>query len=101
MRLRRRSDVRRSCLDRGPARQCHIPLGGRRAEVGSAGDGQTLPLNAVYFLDARHGWAVGELGTILGTTDGGKTWKVQHRGGQRSAVLFIPRAKDAPLELAA
>src|SRR5262249_18013651 len=26
--------------------------------------GQTLPLNGLFFLDAKRGWAVGELGTI-------------------------------------
>jgi hypothetical protein len=50
--------------------------------------GQTMPLHGIFFTDARHGWAVGEMGTILATRDGGKTWNVQHRGGQRAAVLF-------------
>jgi photosystem II stability/assembly factor-like uncharacterized protein/tetratricopeptide (TPR) repeat protein len=63
---------------------------------GDAGDhwqivptGQPLPLNGVWFHDAEHGWAVGELGSILATCDGGKTWQVQRRGGQRSAVLCV------------
>ena len=61
--------------------------------------GQPLPLNGVFFLDEKRGWAVGELGAILGTTDGGKTWQVQRRGGQRSAVLFIhARAAGMPLD---
>jgi photosystem II stability/assembly factor-like uncharacterized protein/tetratricopeptide (TPR) repeat protein len=51
--------------------------------------GQPLPLNGVWFQDESHGWAVGELGTILATTNGGKTWQVQHRGGQRAAVLCV------------
>lgn len=50
---------------------------------------QPLPLNAVFFQDESHGWAVGELGSILATVDGGKSWKVQRRGGQRAAVLFV------------
>ena len=50
--------------------------------------GCPLPLNATHMLDASHGWAVGELGTILGTTDGGKTWNTLKCGGQRTAVLF-------------
>jgi photosystem II stability/assembly factor-like uncharacterized protein len=33
-------------------------------------------LNRVRFLDASHGWAVGYDGTVLGTTDGGKTWSL-------------------------
>lgn len=64
--------------------------------------GQSLPLNDVFFLDNLRGWAVGELGTILATSDGGKTWKVQRRGGQRAAVLCIhARGKDVPLDLIA
>jgi photosystem II stability/assembly factor-like uncharacterized protein len=58
--------------------------------------GQPLPLNAVYFVDERHGWAVGELGAILGTEDGGKTWQPQHHGGLRAALLFV-QARPAGL----
>ena len=64
--------------------------------------GQPLPLNAVCFADEQHGWAVGELGSILATADGGKTWKVQHRGGQRTAALFVhARAAGTPLDTVA
>jgi len=64
--------------------------------------GQSLPLNAVFFLDEQRGWAVGELGSILGTTDGGKTWTVQRRGGQRVAVLFVnARSTTLPLDTVA
>src|SRR5262249_11790615 len=51
--------------------------------------GYPLPLNGVFFLDERQGWAVGELGTVLATADGGKTWTVQHRTGERAAVLLV------------
>jgi photosystem II stability/assembly factor-like uncharacterized protein len=50
--------------------------------------GQPLPLEAVFFVNEKRGWAVGEFGSILGTTDGGRTWRVQQRGGQRAAILF-------------
>jgi photosystem II stability/assembly factor-like uncharacterized protein len=50
---------------------------------------QPLPLNGVFFANGEKGWAVGEFGSILHTTDGGKTWQVQHRGGQRAALLFV------------
>jgi photosystem II stability/assembly factor-like uncharacterized protein len=64
--------------------------------------GQALPLNGVCFQDASHGWAVGEFGTILGTTDGGKSWKVQRRGGQRAAALFVhARATGLPADTVA
>lgn len=63
---------------------------------------QPLPLNGVFFLDEKHGWAVGELGAILATTDGGKTWAVQRRGGERVAVLFVhARPGGVPLETVA
>jgi photosystem II stability/assembly factor-like uncharacterized protein len=64
--------------------------------------GQPLPLHGVYFLDENRGWAVGELGSILGTTDGGRTWKVQRRGGRRVAVLFVHAdAAGVPVDTAA
>lgn len=34
-------------------------------------------IQALHFVDARTGWAVGDFGTILHTTDGGKTWRAQ------------------------
>jgi photosystem II stability/assembly factor-like uncharacterized protein len=64
--------------------------------------GQTLPLHALHFLDDKTGWAVGDMGTILGTTDGGQTWTAQHRGGQRAAVLLVhARPLGEPLEAVA
>ena len=51
--------------------------------------GQTAPLRGLQFIDPMHGWAVGDLGTILATADGGRTWQVQHRGGTRAAVLGV------------
>ncbi|MGL4549678.1 MAG: YCF48-related protein, partial [Gemmataceae bacterium] len=50
---------------------------------------QSMPLHGVHFRDEKRGWAVGELGTILATADGGKTWEVKQRGGQRLAVLCV------------
>ena len=37
-------------------------------------------MNDVCFIDAKVGWAVGDYGTFLKTTDGGKTWQAQHLG---------------------
>lgn len=39
------------------------------------------PLYAVFFTDPAHGFAAGDAGTILKTTDGGATWTF-HSGGQ-------------------
>jgi photosystem II stability/assembly factor-like uncharacterized protein len=64
--------------------------------------GQTLPLNGLFFLDERRGWAVGEFGTVVSTADGGKTWRVQRRGGERAAVMFThARATGVPLDTVA
>ncbi len=61
--------------------------------------GQNLPMNGIAFLDDKRGWAVGELGTVLKTMDGGKSWKVQRQGGQRAAVLCVhARAAGVPLD---
>ncbi len=35
-------------------------------------------LIAVDFVDDKKGWAVGHAATIIGTTDGGETWELQH-----------------------
>lgn len=48
-------------------------------------------LHATDFVDAQTGWAVGEAGTIVHTTDGGDTWTVQKSGTPRnfSDVHFL------------
>ena len=62
--------------------------------------GQSLPLYGLNFADSRHGWAVGALGTILATADGGKTWRRQRAGGGRAAWLAVySEPRDLPLEL--
>ncbi len=40
----------------------------------------TQQLNGVFFSDASNGWAVGNAGVILHTTDGGETWATQQSG---------------------
>lgn len=51
--------------------------------------GQSLPLLGLSFVDEKRGWAVGALGTILSTEDGGRSWSVQRRGGSRAAILVV------------
>jgi photosystem II stability/assembly factor-like uncharacterized protein len=64
--------------------------------------GQPLPLNGVFFRDELVGWAVGEGGTIIGTTDGGLTWTTQQQAGKRAAVMCVhARASDLPAETVA
>jgi photosystem II stability/assembly factor-like uncharacterized protein len=55
----------------------HSPDGVRWLEQGVP---QGPALNAVSFVDARHGWAAGEEGRVLRTEDGGATWEAQSAG---------------------
>ncbi len=75
----------------------HSPDWGQSWQVQKTG--QSLPLHGVYFLDIQRGWAVGDFGCILGTTDGGKTWNALHRGGLRAGVMFVhARPQGLPVE---
>ncbi|MDR2440608.1 MAG: hypothetical protein LBE12_14695 [Planctomycetaceae bacterium] len=61
--------------------------------------GVSTVIRKITFADAQNGWAVGDLGTILKTNDGGTTWKTQRCGGSRLALLsFLGRTEDLPLE---
>ena len=42
-------------------------------------------LTAVFFADAKSGWAVGHDGVILASTDGGDTWRKQYTGRDAGA----------------
>lgn len=76
----------------------HSPDAGHSWNVFSTG--QPLPIRALAFADDQRGWAVGDLGTILMTGDGGKTWIRQHSGGARAALLgLFSEPTDVPLEL--
>jgi photosystem II stability/assembly factor-like uncharacterized protein/tetratricopeptide (TPR) repeat protein len=78
----------------------HSPDAGKRWEL--LPTGQSLPLHAVHFIDETNGWAVGELGCILATKDGGKTWTPRQRGGQRAAITFVHAAgTGVPLDTVA
>lgn len=45
-------------------------------------------LTAVYFHDAKNGWAVGHDAVILHTQDGGQTWRQQHAAPQKETPLL-------------
>jgi hypothetical protein len=45
--------------------------------------------SALQFVDSEHGWMVGANGEILATTDGGRSWVVQHQDPASSAVDFV------------
>lgn len=52
-------------------------------------------LTAVSFADARQGWAVGHLGVILHSADGGETWSVQRIDPVEDRPLFAVAFTDA------
>jgi photosystem II stability/assembly factor-like uncharacterized protein len=62
--------------------------------------GNQLPLYALDFVDSQHGWAVGALGTVLMTQDGGESWTCQRSAGAHLAVLGVfGQAEQIPWEL--
>ncbi len=61
--------------------------------------GTNAGIRRIVFADDKTGWAVGDLGTVLKTEDGGGTWRQQRSGGGRLAVLGIfGTAEDVPWE---
>ena len=54
-------------------------------------DGENPWLRDLDFVDAEHGWAVGDEGTILATADGGVTWTRQTNG--------VPPPRPRPLQI--
>ena len=54
--------------------------GGTNWKAQSLPTGYTAPLNAVAFANSSDGWAVGEGGEVLCTTNGGAAWTGQYSG---------------------
>lgn len=53
---------------------------------------RTSVLNAVAFVDARHGWVAGDHGEIMATSNAGLTWMFQHGSGPAITSLdFVDR----------
>ncbi|MGH7496475.1 MAG: YCF48-related protein [bacterium] len=52
-------------------------------------------LQAIHFVDAENGWAVGTSGTIIVSRDGGQTWEAQMSGttSALTSVRFIDAAR--------
>lgn len=64
--------------------------------------GQSTPIRSLYFMDDERGFAVGDLGLVLATRDGGQTWRTQRRAGQHAAYLGVfTEARQVPWELIA
>ncbi len=78
----------------------HSADGGRSWQVSPTGS--RAPIRGLAFADERRGVAVGDLGTILATSDGGQTWDMRQAGGTRAALMGVfARSEDVPLELLA
>jgi len=60
----------------------------------AAATGSTAPIHALHFASEDLGWAVGEFGSILRTTDGGLTWAAIRGGNRRAAVLTVNTSPD-------
>ena len=76
----------------------HSPDGGRNWIRQTTG--QTTAIRRLHFSSLDAGWAVGALGMILRTDDGGGTWRAVRGGGRRAALLiFAAHADRVPCEL--
>ena len=61
--------------------------------------GISATIRKILFVDPQNGWAVGDLGTILTTQNGGQTWTVQRTSGTKLAVLgLFGDAETIPFE---
>jgi photosystem II stability/assembly factor-like uncharacterized protein len=58
----------------------------QRLDENFGSEEEVYTLNSIYFPDSRNGWAVGEMGTIIATSDGGKTWIKQTSGTDHSLM---------------
>ena len=68
----------------------------------AAPSGIATPIRKIRFITPQRGYAVGDLGTILTSNDGGQSWQMQRAGGSRLAVLGIfGRVQDVPYEAVA
>jgi photosystem II stability/assembly factor-like uncharacterized protein len=48
----------------------------------------SVTLTAVYFADAKNGWAVGHEGVVLHSNDGGQNWQLQLDGNQANKLVL-------------
>jgi len=55
-------------------------------------------LAAVYFVDAKQGWAVGHDGVVLHTDDAGDTWRLQLDGRKANELLVAAMTKKVQAE---
>lgn len=70
----------------------HSPDGGRTWHKQLTG--QTLPINSLRFLSDTTGWAVGDLGVMLVTRNGGNTWRAIRGSDRRVALMSLSARPD-------
>ncbi|MGC1274868.1 MAG: YCF48-related protein [Planctomycetaceae bacterium] len=70
----------------------HSPDAGRTWRPQSTGS--PLPIRALHFSSETHGTAVGAMGQILTTSDGGITWQHARAADRRAALLAISLRPD-------
>lgn len=84
-----------------------IAVGQRGHILGSSDGGATwkqapVPvssdLTSVFFIDDKHGWAVGHDGVILHTGDGGDKWTIQLNGHQVNDLLVSAMERKVATE---
>lgn len=82
----------------------HLVAVGERGNLVVSNDGEhwaqvQVPvrsmLTSVWFADDQHGWAVGHDAVILATSDGGRTWAIQHFDGDKHQPLLDVLFTDA------
>ena len=62
----------------------------------------TSAISRITFASESHGWAVGDLGFVIATTDGGETWQIQRGNQTRVGLMSVCfDADELPLELLA
>lgn len=83
-----------------------VAAGARGHVVYSDDDGATwqqatvpvsADLTALFFVDAKLGWAVGHEGVVLHTRDGGASWEVQ-LDGRRANALVLEHVNNLPAD---
>ena len=55
----------------------------------------SVTLTAVQFPNAKAGWAVGHLGVVLHSADGGETWAKQLDGREAASLVLEAAKKNA------
>lgn len=65
----------------------HSPDGGQTWNARQTG--QNAPIERLFFHSDQTGWAVGALGSMLRTDDGGNSWQVLRAGNRRAALLSL------------